>query len=199
MSVSAKTATGPQTSPSREAAPEPSAPASPREAKSPTSRSRAAIWLAIALVAVPVAASALWYRASDNPVWPIFRAMPNWCNAQQAQLAPQSPDGRYRVHIVQTTCLARFTETVVYVADENEQFSPATANPDYAVMELAGARSLDGVTWLAADVSPLGTPTVQLWLTHPINPHDIHRQATRWRDVAVMVGESQPAPGRPVD
>lgn len=148
-----------------------------------------------AFIAVPLLAGIAWYRVSDNPMWTVFRAMPNWCSPTVAELTADSPDGRYRAHVAQTTCALRFTETMVFVTEANEGFSVRDISPDDAVLEIAGRRSLDAITWIGGEKTSSGRAQLQLWLTKGVNPRNLHRVADHWRDVEVKVGQSQPVPG----
>ena len=147
--------------------------------------------LLLAFIGIPLVAGWLWYRASDNPLWRVFRAMPQWCGAQEAQLSPVSPDGRYQVHVVQLSCASRFVETLIFLAGTDEGFDPRTANLNSAVLEIAGRRSVDAVEWIAADQTGSGRPALKVWLTRGQSPHNLHRKAAGWRDVTIIVDESQ--------
>lgn len=160
------------------------------EQSSPPTARRAA-GLVLAFVGIPLVAGWLWYRASDNPLWRVFRAMPQWCGAQEAQLSPVSPDGRYQVHIVQMSCASRFVETLIFVASTDEGFDPRSADLNDAVVEIAGRRSVDAVEWIAADQTGSGRPALKVWLTKGQSPHNLHRKAAGWRDVTIIVDESQ--------
>jgi hypothetical protein len=153
------------------------------------------IALLVAFIATPLVAGLMWYRASDNPAWTLFRALPNWCTPVVAELSVVSPDGRYRAHVAQTTCALRFTETMVFITDAEDSFTVRDVIPEDAVLEIGGRRSLDAITWVGGDKTPSGRPILLLWLTKGSNPHNVHRVASHWRDVLIQTRQSQPAPG----
>jgi hypothetical protein len=168
------------------------APETPTE-DPPTKRSR---WIipAIMLIA-PLLAGVAWHYASDDPLWRVFRASLNLCSLQQAELSPVSPDGRYRVHVVQANCAARFPETMLFVTDAGEPFFLDGLDPNRAVLEVAGLRSLDAVTWSSSAESADGKMALHLWLVHGSLPTQLHRIEDHWRDVPIRLGQSKPAPG----
>ncbi len=151
--------------------------------------------LVVAMIGLPILAGLWWHHASDDPLWPVFRSSLNLCDLHQAQLSPVSPDGRYRVHVVQATCVARFPETMVFVAEADEAFPLQGLDPNRAVLEVAGHRTLDAVTWIAADDSSTGKMQLQLWTLKGSMPNQLHRLETHWRDVPVQLNQSQPAAG----
>lgn len=150
--------------------------------------------LVLALTLTPVVAGLLWHKASDNPLWPALRSSLNWCDSREAQLAPDSPDGRYTAHIVSTVCFGRFAETMVFLTDRTDGLTLSTLNPNTAVLEVAGRRTLDAVVWIPAEGTLNGQPALHLSLVKGAQ-NEIHRVASRWRDVPILMGESKPAPG----
>jgi hypothetical protein len=153
-------------------------------------------WIVAALmVIVPIVSGLLWYRASDDPLWTVFRNSLNLCNLESAQLSPVSPDGRYRVHVVQATCLARFPETMVFVAEAEEPFSAAAVDSNRAVLEVAGHRTLDAAIWKSAAESADNRMSLHLWMLKGSMPSQLHRFEDRWRDVPIYLDNSKPAPG----
>jgi hypothetical protein len=117
----------------------------------------------------------------------------NLCHVHEIASGPISPDGLYRVHVVQATMLDRFSETLVFLSPAEEPWPIQSADPNRAVLEVAGLRSLDAVTWQSAE--PGQSPILQLWFTPGAVPNQIHRIQRLWRGVAVMTLTSQPAPG----
>jgi hypothetical protein len=164
-----------------------------RATQAGNSRRRIA-WLVAAIV-VPLLAGLLWNRASDNPLWPVFRSSLNLCTLSEAQLSPVSPDGRYRVHVVQATCAGRFPETMVFLTDNQEAFPVASADPNRAILEVAGHRTLDAAVWIPAAESPSGKMTLQLWMLKRSMPQQLHRRENIWRDVPITYDNSKPAAG----
>jgi hypothetical protein len=166
---------------------EPEVPAAPDR----TNRSR---WVVAAvLMLAPVLAGLAWHYASDDPLWRVFRASLNLCTLQQAELSPVSPDGRYRVHIVMATCAARFPETMLFLADANEPFTLEGLDPNRSVLEIAGHRTLDAVTWTSPEEA--GRMSLQLWMVEGSMPSQLHRSEDHWRDVPILINQSKPAPG----
>lgn len=153
-------------------------------------------WVVAALMVVlPLLAGLAWYVASDDPLWPVFRSTLNLCSMQQAQASPVSPDGRYRVHVVQAVCMARFPETMVFVSEASEAFSTRELDPNRAVLEVAGDRTLDAAFWVGSGDATSGRMMLRLDLVRGAEKHQVHRVEDHWRDVPVVIGESKPAPG----
>ena len=153
-------------------------------------------WVLIAvMLTAPLLAGLAWYHASDDPLWRVFRSSLNLCTLQEAQLSPVSPDGRYRAHIVQVTCATRFPDTMLFLTDANEPFSVKDLEPNRAVLEVAGHRTLDAVIWKPSSESSDGRMTLQLWMLKGSMPTQLHRFEDRWRDVPIRLNNSQPAPG----
>lgn len=151
--------------------------------------------LSIVLLAIglPILAGMLWYLASDNPIWPLVRNSPNLCELRDAPLSPLSPDGLYRVHVVQATSFGRFTETLVFITAATDRWPPATFDPDRAVLEIAGLRSLDAINW--QETADAGAPILQLWFTPGASSHQIHRLERLWRTVTILPRTSAPLSG----
>lgn len=156
---------------------------------------RSAWLLMLAMILAPLLAGIAWYFASDDPLWTVFRGSLNLCSLREAQLSPISPDGRYRVHIVQATCAARFPETMVFVSEANEPFSLSAVDPNRAVLEVAGHRTLDSAIWVSSEQSPNGKMSLQLWTLKGSMPTQLHRFEDHWRDVPISLNQSKPAPG----
>ncbi len=152
------------------------------------------IALVCALVLLPIVSGLAWHRASDNPLWPAFRSSLNLCEMSLAQLAPVSPDGRYTAHVVNVGCFGRFNEQMVFVTPTDDGFSAETANPNEAVLEVAGARTIDAVIWQKNPDGDYNRPVLQLVLAKG-EMSNLHRIAEKWRNVEIRLGESQPAPG----
>ncbi len=144
-------------------------------------------------IALPLLAGLLWHEASDNPVWPLFRNSLNRCELRDAQLSPVSPDGLYRAHIVQATCLGRFSETLVFVTAADSPWSLQALDPNRAILELAGVRSLDAVNW--ENTSADGVSALQLWFVPSAYPSQIHRIDRAAGAVVIKTLTSTPAPG----
>jgi hypothetical protein len=118
----------------------------------------------------------------------------NLCSLHEASLSPVSPDGLYRAHVVQASFLGRFEETLVFISPADEPWPLLNAaNPDRAVLETAGDRSLDAVTWQTAQSGQ--SPMLQLWFTPGAAASQIHRVDRTWRNVSIATRTSQPAPG----
>lgn len=117
----------------------------------------------------------------------------NLCTLSEAPLSPASPDDLYRVHVVRATWLGRFDETLVFVAGANEPWPLSAANPDRAVLEVAGSRSLDAITWQTSQSGE--SPMLQLWFAPGAAAHQIHRVDRTWRNIVIETLTSQPAPG----
>jgi hypothetical protein len=140
-----------------------------------------------------VGAGLAWHYISDNPAWPFMRSSMNLCSMTEATLAPVSADGLYRVHVVQAVWLGRFAETLVFVSPADEPWPLAAADPNRSVLEVAGLRSLDAITWQASqDGNP---PVLQLWFAPGAATTQIHRLERSWRGVTIATLTSQPAPG----
>jgi hypothetical protein len=153
-------------------------------------------WIVPALMLiVPLLAGVAWHYASDDPLWRVFRASLNLCSLQQAELSPVSPDGRYRVHVVQATCASRFPETMLFITDADDPFFVDGLEPNRAVLEVAGHRTLDAVTWSSSAESADGKMALHLWFVHGSLPTQLHRIDDHWRDVPIRLGQSQSAPG----
>jgi len=142
-------------------------------------------WLFVLLaIALPLLAGLLWHHASDNPVWPLMRNSLDRCELRDAPLSPLSPDGSYRVHVVQATCFGRFSETLVFVTDAADPWSLASINPDHAVLEIAGLRSLDAIDW--QETADEHAPILQLWIAPRASSHQIHRIERIWHTVTIQ-------------
>ena len=159
------------------------------------SHSRSKLILVLVMILAPLLAGLAWHYASDDPLWRVFRSSLNLCSLHEAQLSPVSPDGRYRVHVVQATCAARFPETMVFLAEANEPFSLNEVDPNRAVLEVAGHRTLDAAIWQPSAESPQGRMVLHLWTLKGSMPAQLHRFENHWRDVAIELNQSQPAPG----
>jgi hypothetical protein len=144
-------------------------------------------------VALPLLAGLLWHLASDNPVWPLFRNSLNRCELRDSPISPISPDGLYRAHIVQATCLGRFSETLVFVTGADSAWSLQSLDPNRAVLEVAGDRSLDAVNW--ENTSADGVSALQLWFVPSADPGQIHRIDRASGAVVIKTLTSIPAPG----
>jgi hypothetical protein len=142
---------------------------------------------------LPILAGLIWHQASDNPIWPFVRNSPNLCQLRDAQLSPLSPDGFYRVHVVQATCLGRFTETLVFVTAATDSWPPSTFDPNRAILEVAGLRWLDAIDW--QETPGEGAPILQLWFAPGAAPHQIHRLERLWQAVTILPRISTPAAG----
>jgi len=157
-----------------------------------TSRAKARQLIIVLLaVSLPVLAGLAWHLASDNPAWPLMRSSFNLCSLSEAPLSPISPDGLYRVHVVRATLLGRFDETLVFLSEVREPWPVRAADPDRAVLEVAGARSLDAITWQQSGQSL----ALQLWFAPGAAPNQIHRVDRVWRNVSIETLASQPAAG----
>jgi hypothetical protein len=144
-------------------------------------------------ITLPVLAGLAWYQASDNPIWPLMRNSLGACELRDAPLSPLSLDGLYRAHVVQASCVGRFNETLVFVTGAAEPWSLRSLNPDRAVLEVAGLRSLDSVSW--QDNSAGGAPVLQLWFMQGTSKNQIYRQDHLWKNVIVTSLTSQSTPG----
>ncbi len=153
-----------------------------------------ALLFVLLAIGLPVLAGLGWHQGSDNPIWPLLRSSLNLCELREAPLSPLSPDGRYRVRVVQATCLGRFTETLVFVTAAAEPWPPSTLDPNRAILETAGLRSLDAIDWQEASGSQ--PPVLQLWFAPGASPHQIHRLERHWREVLIQPRTSSPAAGR---
>jgi hypothetical protein len=151
-------------------------------------RALAFVLLAIGL---PILAGLAWHQASDNPIWPLVRSSLDRCELHDSPLSPLSPDGLFRVHVVQATCYGRFTETLVFVTAAEDPWPPArfdaNRDPNRAVLEIAGLRWLDAIDW---QEGAGGAPILQLWFAPGAAPHQIHRLERLWRDVAILTRTS---------
>jgi hypothetical protein len=159
-----------------------------RRASRANARSLIIVLLAVSL---PILAGLAWHLASDNPAWPLMRGSLNLCSLSEAPLSPISPDGLYRVHVVRAALLGRFDETLVFITGVDEPWPLRAADPDRAVLEVAGARSLDAITWQQSGPSL----TLQLWFAPGAAPNQIHRVGRTWRNVSIETLTSQPAAG----
>lgn len=155
-----------------------------------------ALRLVLLAIGLPILSGLLWHHASDNPIWPLMRHGLARCELRNAPLSPLSPDGSYRVHVVQATCLGRFTETLVFLAPASEPWPPsaagATIDRNRAILEIAGPRALDAVDW---QEGAGGSPILQLWFVPGAAPHQIHRLDHLWRDVTILSRTSTPVSG----
>jgi hypothetical protein len=166
------------------------------EAPAPTPPPKSRKWiLVVAMIVAPLLAGLAWHQASDDPLWPVFRGSLNLCSLSQAELSPVSPDGRYQVHVVMATCAARFPETILFVSETDEPFSLSAIDPNRAVLEIAGHRTLDAVTWKSAADSADGKMSLHLWMLKGSMPTQLHRSEDHWRDVPIYLDNSKPAPG----
>jgi len=163
------------------------------KARTATRTNVRSVVIVILAVALPVLAGLAWHLASDNPAWPLMRSSMNLCSLSEAQLSPVSPDGLFQVHVVRATWLDRFDETLVFLSPADEPWPLRAANPDRAVLEVAGARSLDAITWQAAQAGQ--SPVLQLWIAPGAAPNQIHRVDRTWRNVLIETLTSQPAAG----
>jgi hypothetical protein len=154
------------------------------------SRSLVLVLLAICL---PILAGLAWHIASDNPAWPLMRSSMNLCTLGEAELSPVSTDGLYRAHVVQVTLLGRFTETLVFVAGADEPWPLSSADPNRAVLQVAGLRSLDAVTWQPAHQGQ--GPVLQFWFAPGAARHQIHHMEHSWRGINIQALTNSPAPG----
>jgi hypothetical protein len=159
------------------------------------SRRRAPWILAALMILAPILVGLAWHQASDDPLWTVFRGSLNLCSLQIAQLSPVSPDGRYRVHVVQATCATRFPETMLFVTEADEPFSLNGLDPNRAILEVAGHRTLDAAVWESAAESSNGRMSLRLWMLKGSVPTQIHRIEDHWRDVPILINQSKPAPG----
>ena len=133
-----------------------------RETKA-TTRPRIHPWLFVALaVALPILAGLVWHFASDNPAWPLLRHSLNVCELSESQVSLLSPDGSYRAHVVRASCFGRFNETLVFVTGVSEPWSMQSLDPDRAVLEIAGLRSLDSITWQDTNPGTMRSSSLQL-------------------------------------
>jgi hypothetical protein len=158
-----------------------------------TSVSRRALLLVVLAVGLPVFAGLVWHQASNNPLWPLLRNSLSLCELHDSSLSPLSPDGLYRAHIVQATYLGRFTETLVFITRAADPWQLTALDPNRAVLEAAGVRSLDAVSW--EDTSNGEASVLQLWFTPDAYPAQIHRIDRAWNNVIVKTLASSPAPG----
>ena len=152
------------------------------------------IW-PVVMIVLPLLAGLAWHSASDDPLWRVFRGSLNLCTLRQTQLSPVSPDGRYRVHVVQATCAARFPETMVFLTDADDAFPVNDVDANRAVLEVAGHRTLDAVVWKSSKESADGQMQLQLWMVKGSMPSQLHRIDDHWRDVPIELMISKPAPG----
>jgi len=146
-----------------------------------------ALLFVLLAIGLPILAGLGWHQASDNPIWPLLRNSLarnslNLCELRDAPLSPLSPEGLYRVRVVQATCLGRFTETLVFVTAAADPWPPATVDPNRAILEIAGLRWLDAIDW---QETAGGAPSLQLWFAPGAAPHQIHRLQRLWHDVTI--------------
>jgi len=158
-----------------------------------SSRILPALVFVAAAVCLPVLAGLAWHQTSDNPIWPLVRHTLGVCELRDAQLSPLSPDGRYRAHVVQATCLGRFDETLVFVSGAADAWSHEKLNPDDAIFEGAGLRSLDAINW--QENSTTAAPVLQLWLLPGAAEHQIHRVEHVLGPILITTQTSTAAPG----
>jgi len=149
--------------------------------------------LTVLAFGIPVFAGLLWHQASDNPIWPLVQNSLNICELRDTPRSPLSPDGLYRVHIAQVTCLGRFSETLLFITDADAPWSLAKLDHNRAVLEAAGLRSLDAVEWQPAPDG--GAPRLQLWFAPGAFPTQIHRLDRLWRAVIIQSLNSSRPPG----
>jgi len=147
------------------------------------------------MLTAPLLAGLAWRHASDDPLWRVFRSSLNLCTLQEARLSPVSPDGRYRAHVIQATCAMRFPETMVFLTEADQPFSVKGLDPNRAVLEVAGHRTIDAVVWRPSAETSDGRMSLQLWTVKGSMPTQLHRFEDHWRDVPIRLNESQPAPG----
>jgi hypothetical protein len=144
-------------------------------------------------IGLPILAGLLWHQVSDNPLWPLLRNAHGRCELRDTPLSPLSPDGLYRVRVVQATYFGRFSETLVFVTAAADPSPLATFDPNRAVLEIAGLRSLDAIDW--QETADAGAPILELWFTPGASPHQIHRLERLWRTVTILPRTSAPASG----
>jgi len=152
---------------------------------------RALFILALA-IGLPILAGLAWHHASDNPAWPLLRNSLNLCQLRDSPLSPISPDGFYRARVVQASCFGRFDETLVFVTLADNPWSLTDLQPNRAVLEVAGLRSLDAINWQIASEP---APVLQLWLTPDALSHQIHHIDRLAGSVLVQPLTSSPASG----
>jgi hypothetical protein len=153
---------------------------------------RALLFVLLA-IGLPIFAGLVWHQASDNPIWPLVRNSLDRCELHDAQLSPISPDGLYRARVVQTTCFGRFSETLVFVTAAADRWPLPTFDPNRAILETAGLRSLDAIDW--QETADNQGPILQLWFAPGAAPQQIHRLERQWRDVTILSRTSSPASG----
>jgi hypothetical protein len=146
----------------------------------------------ILAIGLPILSGLLWHQASDNPLWPLMRHGLAHCELRELPLSPLSPDGAYRVRVVQATSFGRFTETLVFLTPDDAPWRPGTVDPNHAILEVAGLRSLDAIDWREGAG---GAPILQLWFVPGAAPREIHRIDHLWRDVTILSRTSAPASG----
>lgn len=152
-----------------------------------------ALLFVVLAVGLPLIAGLVWHHASDNPVWPLLRNSLNLCALHTAPLSPLSPDGLHRARVVQASCFGRFDETLVFITGATEPWLLADMDPNRAVLETAGLRSLDAINW--QETSSGGGSVLQLWFVPGAAATQIHHLDRQWRDVLIETLTSAPAPG----
>ncbi len=158
----------------------------------PRAPARSLLFVTLAIV-LPLLAGLLWHLASDNPVWPLVRNSMSHCDLRDSEVSPVSPDGLYRARIVHVSCLGRFSETLVFVTGADSPWSLQSLDPNRAVVEVAGDRSLDAVNW--ENTSADGVSALQLWFVPSAYPGQIHRIDRTAGAVVIKTLTSTPAPG----
>ncbi len=148
-------------------------------------------------IGLPILTGFLWHQGSDNPIWPLVRNSLDRCELHDAALSPLSPDGLYRARVVQATCFGRFAETLVFVTTAEESWPPRTLDPNRAILEVAGLRSLDAIDW--QESSGDGPPILQLWFAPGASANEIHRLERHWRALTILPRISSPASGGRLD
>ena len=164
----------------------------------PTTRTPVhALLFVLLAIGLPVLAGLIWHQLSDNPIWPLVRNSLDHCELRDAPLSPLSPDGLYRVRVVQATCFGRFTETLVFVTANDERWPPHPIDPNRAILEVAGLRSLDAIDW--QESSGDGTSILQLWFAPGASANEIHRLERHWHAITILPRISSPASGGRLD
>jgi hypothetical protein len=152
-----------------------------------------ALLLVALAVGLPVLAGLAWHHASDNPVWPLLRNSLNLCELRTAPLSPLSPDGLYRARVVQASCFGRFDETLVFITGATDPWQLTDMDPNRAILETAGLRSLDAINW--QETSSGAGSVLQLWFVPGASATQVHHIDRAWRDVIIQPLTSAPAPG----
>ncbi len=166
----------------------------PARATQPATRTPVhALLFVLLAIGLPILAGLIWHQESDDPIWPLLRNSLDRCELRYAPLSPLSPDGLYRARVVQATCFGRFTETLVFVTAAGDRWPPHPLDPNRAILEAAGLRSLDAIDW--QETSGDGPPILQLWFAPGASPNQIHRLERHWRAITILPRISSPAAG----